>query len=58
MKQFQHFRRRSKPSDNMENDRQWKRYNRRNDAHVLSGWGVEKWKFSTVNLARAGPNKH
>ena len=38
---YEHVRRRSKPCDNMENDRQWKRYNQRDDARLLSGWGLE-----------------
>ena len=48
----------------MENDRQWTRYNRRNNARLLSRRGLESWNVSTlsaaqiINLARAGPNKH
>ena len=34
------------PYDNMENDRQWKRYNQRDNGHLLSGWGLEAWNVS------------
>ena len=48
----------------MENDKQWKIYNQRDDTCLLSGFGLETWNVSTlsaamiINLVRAGQNKH
>ena len=39
--QYEHISWRSKPCDNMENDRHWKRYNQRDDTTLLSGRGLE-----------------
>ena len=36
----------------MENDRQWKRHNRGDDERLLSGWGLETWKVSTLSAAQ------
>ena len=38
------------PYDNMENDRQWQRYNQRDNGHLLSGWGLEAWNVSNCQL--------
>ena len=48
----------------MENDRQLKRHNLRNEALLLSGWGLESRNVTSlsaaqlINLARAGQNKY
>ena len=47
---YEHVRRRSKPCDNMENNRQWKRYNQRDEAQLLSGWGLETRNVSHCQL--------
>ena len=61
---YEHVRRLWKPCDTMENDKKWKRHNRRDDERLLSGWGLENWNVCTllaaqiINLARVGQNKH
>ena len=60
---YEHVRRLWKPCDTMENDKKWKRHNRRDDERLLSGWGLETWNICTllaaqiINLARVGKNK-
>ena len=60
---YEHVRRLWKPCDTMENDKKWKRHNRRDDERLLSGWGLETWNICTllaaqiINLARVGQNK-
>ena len=60
---YEHVRRRWKPCDTMENDKQWERNNRRDDERFSSGWGFETWNLSPlsaaqiIDLERAGQNK-
>ena len=36
----------------MENDRQWKIRNLRNEALLLSGWGLETWNVTSLSAAQ------